>query len=439
MAIRSLLDVYVNDRLVGTLGPADGGAYVFTYLSDVPSESFVSLTMRVQLESYVWRRGLPPFFLMNLPEGYQKDLVRAKLGPHADVSDVGLLALTGSRTIGRVRVLPKGQPLTSVGNDLALASILAAPDSRESLLRYLKTGITEGVSGVMPKTLATKATITTAESILKTGLADLPGLAINEFLCLEVARKAGLRVPSAQVSQDGAVLAVHRFDRADGGEWLGVEDFCALKGLDPINKYKGSLEDITKLLASYVPARHFGESAVRLFKLFLLNYALRNADAHLKNYALTYTTGSDVTLAPVYDIVTVTAYPEFKTDPPALTLSGRKVWHAGKSLHQLGALRLGLTGSQMALCVEEVSTSVTETAPQVRRYADAYPQFRETAKRMLAEWESGMLDIAPAVRAAARPNEQLPRSVRFSYAAPRPKKPRKTAQAPPSVLSHKTR
>jgi serine/threonine-protein kinase HipA len=152
------------------------------------------------------------------------------------------------------------------------------------------------------------------------------------------------------------------------------------------------------------------------------------------------TGGSDVTLlAPVYDIVTVTAYPEFKTDPPALTLSGRKVWHAGKSLHQLGALRLGLTGSQMALCVEEVSTSVTETAPQVRRYADAYPQFRETAKRMLAEWESGMLDIAPAVRAAARPNEQLPRSVRFSDAAPRPKKPRKTAQAPPSVLSHKTR
>ena len=33
----SLLDVYVNDRLVGTLGPTGGGAFAFTYLPGVPA------------------------------------------------------------------------------------------------------------------------------------------------------------------------------------------------------------------------------------------------------------------------------------------------------------------------------------------------------------------------------------------------------------------
>ena len=67
----TLLDVYVNERLVGVLGPAQGGAYAFTYLPGTPLEDLVSLTMPVRLESYTWSRGLPPFFLMNLPEGFQ--------------------------------------------------------------------------------------------------------------------------------------------------------------------------------------------------------------------------------------------------------------------------------------------------------------------------------------------------------------------------------
>jgi len=91
-----------------------------------------------------------------------------------------------------------------------------------------------------------------------------------------------------------------------------------------------------------------------LSTLLLLNYAIRNADAHLKNFALTYTSATDVALLPVYDIVTVTAYPEHADDIPGLTLAGKKVWRAGKFLHQYGATRLSLTAAQMNQCVETV-------------------------------------------------------------------------------------
>jgi serine/threonine-protein kinase HipA len=45
-----------------------------------------------------------------------------------------------------------------------------------------------------------------------------------------------------------------------------------------------------------------------------LNIALRNSDAHLKNFAVTYTSAKDVRLAPVYDIVTVTVYPRLQDE-----------------------------------------------------------------------------------------------------------------------------
>src|SRR5258706_14514858 len=112
---------------------------------------------------------------MNLTDGFQKELVRAKLGPHADVNDPGVLVLTGNRTIGRVRVLPQGQPLTHATDDLSLSSLLATSGSREHLLRYLKAGITDGGSGLMPKPLAEKTTAALSQSVLKTGPHSYPG------------------------------------------------------------------------------------------------------------------------------------------------------------------------------------------------------------------------------------------------------------------------
>jgi serine/threonine-protein kinase HipA len=438
--VSDAFDVYVNERHVGTLGPVGGGAYAFTYLTDVPREDFVSLTMPVQLESYRWTRGIPPFFRMNLPEGYQKDLLRQKLGPHTDVTDAGLLALTGRRTIGRVRILPKGQALARAADDLELATLLATPDSRGHLLRYLNDSLGEGVSGVMPKTLATRATAIADGYLLKTGPESLPGLAINEYLCLEVARRvAGLRVPEARLSEDGQVLAVRRFDRGDDGSWLGVEDFCALKGIDPVEKYKGSLEEVARLLTTYVPAPNLPDSALRLFKLWCLNYALKNADAHLKNYALTYTSSADVALAPVYDIVTVTAYGEFKDDVPALTLAGRKVWRVGKALYQAGALRLSLSSAQMNTSVESVLEAITATVPDVERCANQYPEFRETAKQLLASWEHAALDLSPQATAKSKAPATLAPTTGLSGPKEAPRAKKSLMRSDDGPLSSKSR
>jgi serine/threonine-protein kinase HipA len=423
-----ILDVYVDGRLVGTL-TEEVGSYAFTYLPDIPTHVLVSLLMPVRAASWSFPR-LHPFFQMNLPEGYKKDVIRHKLGPHADVSDFGLLALTGANTIGRVQVVPHGEKLAAVQRHADVATLLASTDSRDRLLRLLEEGLTEGVSGVMPKALTRdshKATVWTSEFIVKTGFDDLPWLALNEYLCLEVARQSGLEVPQAKLSDDAQVLAVRRFDRQESGRMLAVEDFCALEGLDPVNKYKGSLEKIAKIASTYIPRRRFKENARRLFTLLLVNYAVHNADAHLKNFALVYTDIDNVRLAPVYDVLTPTIYASFADAAPALDLQGRRVWASGKLLATYGGARLGLSKAEMSECVGQVTRAVHAVTPLVADYARQYEGFREHAKRLLDVWAVGLEDIKPD----AKPGNSVPAPLREQMGLSDPDEPQRKKRANP--------
>lgn len=401
MAEPTALDVYVGETCVGVLTSTPAGPYVFTYLPDVPPESLVSLTMPVRAKSYKWGSGgLHPCFRMNLPEGTKKALLQEKSGSLTAMTDFALLALTGQRTIGRVRCAARGQALLNEQDDLQVATLLASPNARELLIEHLPRGSTEGVSGVMPKLLRNDRSATASdEYIVKTGRADLPGLAVNEYLCLLAAQRCGLPVPEIRLSEDGNVLAVQRFDRAADGRMLAVEDFCSLQGLGPDSKYAGSLENLAARLKDYVPSRQFHENAIRLFKLLLLNYAIRNAHAHLKNFALTYTAPDDVALAPVYDILTVTAYGDYANSIPGLTLEGRKVWACGKSLHRFAAQRLHLSAQIRLESLASVSSSLQSVYPEILACAEKYPQFRETAKRMVDKWELGIASIQPIATA----------------------------------------
>jgi serine/threonine-protein kinase HipA len=396
-----VLDVYVAGAPAGML-TQEGHSHVFAYLPNTPAERFVSLTMPVRLQSYVWP-ALHPVFQMNLPEGHQKDTLRRRFGPVATVDDLSLLALTGRRTIGRVQVVVHGSSLDAPQPALDLAALLSSSDAQQLFLAYVERGLAEGVSGIMPKSLAgehDKAVLTTDQFVVKTGPFDVPGLALNEFLCLEVARRAGLEVPEAQLSADGNVLAVRRFDRTAEGTMLGLEDFCALEGLSPHEKYSGSMERIARLLEVYAGEDFLGASRERLLRLALVNYALHNSDAHLKNYALLYSTASDVRLAPVFDVLTVTAYPEFRQDLPALTLYGKKTWGAGVWLARYAAQWLKLNTATVRHAVEAVCDAIRDVAPLVQQYASQHDWLRETAKRMLDAWDAGIGGIQPNAKSA---------------------------------------
>ena len=75
---------------------------VLSYHANTAPHDFVSLTMPVRTESYVWDDQLPPVLQMNLPEGYLLQVLQEQFGPHIGASQIALLSIIGRNMGGRI-------------------------------------------------------------------------------------------------------------------------------------------------------------------------------------------------------------------------------------------------------------------------------------------------------------------------------------------------
>src|SRR5258708_39948535 len=95
-----------------------------------------------------------------------------------------------------------------------------------------------------------------------------------------------------------------------------------------------------KRFTQFANSTYVNEDLGKLFTLMVLNCALRNGDAHLKNFGIVYDDVlGELRLAPVYDLVTTSVY--LAKDSLALTLNGTTHWPAAKELKKLGEIRVG--------------------------------------------------------------------------------------------------
>src|SRR5262249_21316392 len=156
-----------------------------------------------------------------------------------------------------------------------------------------------------------------------------------EYFCLRAASRCGLDVPVFRLAEDGMALVVDRFDIRMDGTYKGFEDFCVLNARRADEKYRGSYEtSVVRRLAQFANSTHLYEDTEKLFTLIALNCALRNGDAHLKNFGVIYDDVlGEARLAPVYDLVTTSVY--LPQDGLALTLNGSTDWPAAKELRRL--------------------------------------------------------------------------------------------------------
>ena len=216
-----------------------------------------------------------------------------------------------------------------------------------------------------------------------------PQLAANEYFCLKVAGECGLDVPHYRLAEDALALVINRFDLRPDGTYRGFEDFCVLNGKHTDQKYSGSYEtSIMKRFAEFANSSHIGEDLERLFTLIVINCALRNGDAHLKNFGVVYDdVQGEARLAPVYDLVTTSVY--LPKDSMALTLNGTTKWPGAKELQRLGETRMGASPARVREILERVAAAMTKVSRQMRRYIKDHPEFVEIGNRMLQEWKKG--------------------------------------------------
>ncbi|RJG08882.1 type II toxin-antitoxin system HipA family toxin [Pseudomonas cavernicola] len=320
-----------------------GEDYLFRYQDEAIANAAISLLMPVRTEEFR-RRELHPIFQMNLPEGYVLEQLRNRLAKTVNVDPMLLLALSGSSSpIGRVFV-------HSEAVDALLSNQQRFPGEKlEEILTWDGTEdifvdlvdryiLRAGISGVQPKVLVPeqqdsapqKFTSKTSDLIIKSGRDEFPGLAINEFLCMSIAKEAGMPVPEFYLSDNAKLFVMRRFDRDEQLNPIGFEDMAALMGLSAEQKYSKSYAAVAKAVRLFCSTEHLRSSLNQLFDSVALSCIVGNGDAHLKNFGLLYSepTQRDARLAPAYDIVNTTAYiPE---DVLALDLVGNKSLFASR-------------------------------------------------------------------------------------------------------------
>src|SRR5205814_229915 len=192
--------------------------------------------------------------------------------------------------------------------------------------------------------------------------------------CLAAARKCGLDAPPFRLAEDGAVLVIDRFDLRMDGTYRGFEDFCALNARRTEEKYRGSYEtSVMKRFAQFANSTHVVEDMEKLFTLVALNCALRNGDAHLKNFGIVYDdVQGEARLAPVYDLVTTSVY--LPKDSMALTLNGTTKWASTKELQRLGETRMGATPARVREILERIAAATEDTSAALHGYINDHQE-----------------------------------------------------------------
>ena len=288
--------------------------YTFSYLRDDFSQASVSLLLPPKQLTFS-DSELFPSMDMNLPEGFLLQRI-FEMFPKRKLNKMHLLAMMGDNAIGRVGYFLPDRQAPAVRHTLSKATLLKTPFSdllfRDLVNTYLSTGI--GISGVQPKIMIpSKASLPIPDLIVKAAGAEFPGLAANEYLCLSVARIAEINVPSFELSDDGQLLVIDRFDVTEQGQRLGFEDMAALMDLrvnDRLDnrKYFGNYQYLAELIGQFSSKAALDRLA--FFEQLSLSIMVRNGDAHLKNFGMLYQGKNDssVRLSPLYDVVTTTIY-----------------------------------------------------------------------------------------------------------------------------------
>ena len=151
-----------------------------------------------------------------------------------------------------------------------------------------------------------------------------PHLPESEDLTMHLAEAIKIRVVPHSLIRlaDGKLgYITKRIDRTKNGEKIDMEDMCQLTLHPTEYKYKGSHEQIAKVIRQHCDMPKL--DLTNYMQVLLFCFVTGNNDMHLKNFSL-YRLSNGYQLTPAYDLINVAiANPEDKEEL-ALSLSGKK-------------------------------------------------------------------------------------------------------------------
>jgi len=328
--------VILDDVVAGMLTRLSGGRLRFDYDASYQERSGptpLSLSMPVQVRSHPDQQ-INPWLWGLLPDNEQV-LRRWGREFHVSASSAFSLLATpiGEDCAGAVRFTPPDERERVLGRTGEVMWL--TEDDVASRLRELREDSTAwlgrtftgqfSLAGAQAKTAllfdgsrwgVPSGPIPTTH-ILKPAIAGLDDHDLNEHLCLDAARRAGLIAARSTIGRfaDETAVVITRYDRIRDAEKriarVHQEDLCQALGVPPGGKYQNeggpTPARIARLFRDAMTPQA-GEEAVRRFADALIwNWLIAGTDAHAKNYSVLLA-GNQVRLAPLYDIASALPY-----------------------------------------------------------------------------------------------------------------------------------
>ncbi len=162
------------------------------------------------------------------------------------------------------------------------------------------------------------------EYILKPQTKDYANLPEIEDLTMHLAEITKIKtVPHSLIYLKSEQLAyiTKRVDR-EKGKKLHMEDMCQLTERLTEHKYRGSYEQIVKVILRY--SANPGFDVINFYEQVLFSFLTGNSDMHLKNFSLLKDKKMGYNLCPGYDLVASQLIVEGDDEELALNLNGKK-------------------------------------------------------------------------------------------------------------------
>lgn len=315
------VDIYFAGEPTG--GLTKRAQFEFNYHSNASTP--VASSMPLDTVAYQ-RNALFPIFEMNIPEGYIRQRIFERLQKHIKVDEMLFLALQGASGVGCLSYrCPEIEHEVQAPEEL---SSLLAWDGDEELFETLvdKFLLQTSISGVQPKVLVPETFIREKDAlvlpslIVKSSDDQYPQCALNEFICMSLAKACDIVTPEFWLSENHALFIMRRFDLQPNGDCRAMEDMAVLQGKTSNAKYDASYESIAKAIDLYSSAPTLDKEI--FFRMIVHSCMMGNGDGHLKNYAMLYDHVDNMRLSPLYDVVNTQVY--VNNDTLALSLGKRK-------------------------------------------------------------------------------------------------------------------
>jgi serine/threonine-protein kinase HipA len=329
------LIVIIDDTIAGRITKAAGGRLRFDYVDEYQARRAptpLSLSMPTQVRSHSdhlitpWLRGLLP----------DNEDVLARWGRQFQVSASSPFSLLGTpigedcagavrfaRPENINRALERSGEVTWITDDDVAQRLRELREDSAAWLGRTFTG-QFSLAGAQAKTAllyqdgrwGVPSGSTPTTHILKPAVTGFDDHDLNEHICLDSARRAGLIAARTRVASfgDERAVVVDRYDRRPTAHEIArvhQEDVCQALSVPPSGKYQS--EDgpgpraVAGLLRRVMSPRVADDAVWRFADALIWNWIIAGTDAHAKNYSLLLS-NDQVRLAPMYDVASALPY-----------------------------------------------------------------------------------------------------------------------------------